>query len=120
MLLQGKATLFFLGDFSDKIAALCKGVLAQNGARLPFLTPEMDFLLFVFTEQFSERLQRMFCSLNIIHSAPFTKVLEIIAQLPQLLKNINVERLKILKPAATYGWKAVRAENHRGGHGWLK
>lgn len=106
--------------YQTKLLLFARVCWPRIGARLPFLTPEMDFLLFVFTEQFSERLQRMFCSLNIIHSAPFTKVLEIIAQLPELLKNINVERLKILKPAATYGWKAVRAENHRGGHGWLK
>lgn len=50
----------------------------------------------------------MFHSLKRVRSsstALCTVVPEIVARLPEHLKNISVERLKILKPAATYGWK---------------
>lgn len=72
----------------------------QTGTCLPFLAPEFDFLLFAFIIQQTAANDVLFLENN-----PCTVVLEIVAQLPELLKNISAERLKILKPAATYGWK---------------
>lgn len=54
-----------------------------------------------------------------------TKVQEIVAQLsqrdPKKNQTTNAVRLKILRTAATYGWKAMRtAQKGRGEHAGLK
>lgn len=81
----------------------------QIGVCLPFLAPEFDFLLLVFTiQQFSKQLQSIFHSLRRFCSSYTSSGRSSSGDrctTPWALKKVSVERLKILKPAATYGWK---------------